>query len=159
MNHVEREFLKLAIEMYEEAIRLGKRFSVTELAEELARVLLERWSDEHSVAQDLIVSQAHATMAKVDKQRTRTDTQAPLIDDLDRPIPVDGGQRIARGRMRARDWVTHLTNVSENASRVNASASKEYARHTALAPFLASGLDTQAAFAAWQAANPGEVLP
>lgn len=159
MSHVEREFLKLAVEIYGEALRNGKRFSVTELAEELARTLLERWADENSIAQELIVAQAHAVMGKVDKQRTRTETQAALIDDLDRPIALDGGQRIVRRRMRANDWVAHIGNVSENAARVVASAEKEYARHAALVEHLDKGLDTEAALAAWQAANPEADLP
>lgn len=159
MNHVEREILKLAVELYEEALRIGAHFTVAELAEQLAEALASRWADDQSVTQDLIVAHAHATMAKVDRQRLRADTQLALIDDLDRPIPVDGGQRIARRRMRDRDWITHLTNVSDNASRVNASAAKEYARHAALAPHLAAGVDTETAITEWLAANPNGVLP
>lgn len=159
MNHIQREILKLAVELYEEALASGEHFAVADLAERLTEVLLSRFADEGSVVRDLIESVAQSTMRTVDKERTRADTQASLLDDLDRPIPVGESKRIARRAMRQGDWSVHLANVSDNASRVAAAASTEYTRHAALSPYLSAGMDTEAAVRAWQADHPDEVLP
>lgn len=159
MNHIEREILKLAVELYEKALAEGKRFTVFDLAEQLSAVLLERFAEENSVVRELIVMTAHSTMKRVDKDRMKPDPQLSLLDDLDRPVPVDDAQRVARRHMRSTDWTAHLEHVSANAARVNAAAAKEYARYRALAPYLAEGMNTEEAVAAWREYHEGEVLP
>ncbi len=157
MSHVDREIRKLAAELYDEAVAKGVRFTVAELVEELTELLRARLAE--SALDNLIQQAASAAIEKVDQARTRPQPQASLLDGLDQPVSIGGGSRVARRAMRNDDWSVHLAHVSENASRVNASAAKEYARHAALGPYLAAGMDTEAAIAAWQAEHPGEVLP
>lgn len=157
MSHVDREIRKLAAELYDEAIAKGARFTLAELIEELSELLRSRLAE--NALDNLILSAASAAIEKVDQARTRPQPQASLLDDLDQPVAIGGGSRVARRAMRNDDWSVHLAHVSENASRVNASAAKEYARHAALGPYLAGGMDTEAAIAAWQADHPGQQLP
>ncbi len=159
MNYTDREITKLGVELYDAALAAGDRFTVADLAEQLAKVLLTEYSADTGVVHDLIVSAAHSMMGRVDRERTRPAVQASLLDDLDRAVPVADSQRIARRRMRGDDWSAHLGHVSENASRVTAAAAREYARHAALALYLSDGMDTEAAVGAWQAGHPGQVLP
>lgn len=159
-NHIDREIRKLADELYAEALASGEHFTPEELAERLAAVLRERYADEErSVVDDLIISAAYSAMQSVDAARTRPDAQQSLFDDLDRSIPVAESKRIARRWMRQDDWSAHLAHVSANASRIAAAAAKEYARHTALSPYLAGGSTTEEALQQWQADHPEEVLP
>lgn len=158
MNHTEQQIYKLATEKYGLALTGGAHFEVNDLAEELDVELADRFAEQDSVARDLLTSAVHACMRRVDRERTKFDTQLALVDDLDRPIPVSRGRRIARRRMGMEDWLSHLAHVSENASRVNASAARESSRFAALSPYLADR-DTESAIRAWQADYPDEVLP
>lgn len=156
---ISRELNKLATEHYDRALESRDHFTVAEVADGLAVDLLGRFSEDHSITRDLIAMTAHSLARKVDQARILPADPAPsLFDDMDRPVPVAGSRRIARRHMRQDDWSEHLENVSGNAARVNAAASREYARHSALSPYLAEGLTTEAAAERWQADNPDKVL-
>ncbi len=84
---------------------------------------------------------------------------ADLTDASDgQAIAIGDGQRISRRNMTNGHWSAHLAHGGENAAGVNASAARENRRYVALSPYLATGLDTEQAMKAWQAANPGQVL-
>lgn len=159
-NHIDREIRKLADDLYIQALASGEHFTPEELAERLAEELRQRYADEErGVVDDLIVSAAYSAMQSVDQAHTRPDAQQSLFDDLDRSIPVAESKRIARRWMRQDDWSAHLAHVSANASRIAAAAAKEYTRHTALSPYLSTGVTTEEALRQWQQDHPEEVLP
>lgn len=158
-NPIERQLLKLAAECYDLAVERGEHFTVADLGDSLATDLVARFDRDGSITRDLIGMTAHHLVAAVDRERTKPVPEATLFDDLDRVVPVDAGQRIARRHMDTRDWSAHLANVSANAARVNASAAKENTRFAALAPYLSTGLATGEAVAAWVADNPDQILP
>lgn len=159
-NPIKEHLNKLAAEHYDLALEHGEPFTVDDVVGELGSDLLARFADDHSVTRDLILMTARSLVQQVDRSRTSPRSDSPsLFNDLDRPVPVAKGQRIARRHMRQRDWSAHLEHVSDNASRVSASASREYARHAALSPYLAEGLTTEQSVERWQADNPDEVLP
>lgn len=159
MNHTEQQILKLASEKYQQALEAGTHFNVSDIADQLDTELAERFAEQDSVAGDLLTSAVHACMRRVDRERTKFDAQLALVNDLDRPVPISRGERIARRRMRNEDWAAHLQHIGENAARVNASAAKENARYAALASYLAEGMVTDQAIVAWQYDHPDDVLP
>lgn len=143
-----------AARIYDRALDSGKPFSISDLQDQLVSEVL---ADAHDYT-EVVGLAAIAALSRIDKDRTANDSQAALFDVLDQAVSVGPGARVARRGMRFADWTQHLSHVGENASRVNASAARENRRFTALAPFLATGLDTEQAMKAWQAANPGQEL-
>lgn len=159
MNHAEQQIRKLAIELYDQALAAGRGFEIEELVERLIADLVERWSSEdRSVLAELLEISAREAIQYVDKQRTKPTEQPTLGEDLDRSIKVGGSVRIVRRRMAAQDWARHMGFVNDNAGRVNQAAGRENRRYAALLPYLTQGMDTEAALAAWQSANPDQVL-
>lgn len=159
MTHVHKELKKLAAEAYDTALERPDHFTVDELTDRFTTDLLERLDDETGVIYDLITYTARSMIEQIDKNRTRPDPQDSLLDCLDRPVAIGGGERVARRHMRDMDWAAHMANVNGNAARVTAAASKENARYSALLPYLSTGVTTIDAVAAWQVDHPDEVLP
>lgn len=158
--NIKQELTKLAASHYDAALARGEYFTVIDVAETLTDDLLHRFSDaDRSVTRDLIALTASDAAKRVDDARTTPDPQTPLIDSLDRPVPVAEGKRVARGRMTVGDWSAHLAHIAANAARVNTNAAKENQRFTALAPYLTGDTATEQAIAAWQHDHPGEDLP
>lgn len=159
MNHAEQQIRKLAVELYEEALADGRAFTLEELIERLIDDLAARWTtDDRSVLAELLEISAREAVEYVDKRRTMPSEQPTLSEDLDRAIKVGGSVRRIRRRMDAQNWANHMAYVIENAARVNAAAGREQRRYSALLPYLTSGMDTEAALAAWQGDHPDEVL-
>lgn len=159
MSHVHKELKKLAAEAYDAAVERPDHFTVDELTEQFTSDLLRRLDDETGVIHDLITFTARSMIDQIDKNRTRADPQESLLDCLDRPVAIGGGERVARRHMRDLDWAAHMAHVNGNAARVTAAASKENARYSALLPYLSTGVTTADAVAGWQADHPDEVLP
>jgi hypothetical protein len=70
-----------------------------------------------------------------------------------------GLQRRARRHMDHIDWINYLARVADNAAWVTARAARENKRYSALAVYLAQGMDTETALRTWMADNPGQELP
>lgn len=158
-DHITREIRKRAAEAYDLAVETGERFDCEALIDVLVADLLTDIDDDGSIFADLVAGAARAAVDSVDKSRRILPPQAALFDSMDQPVAVGGGKRIARRAMEMVDWTEHLAHVGDNVSRVNAASAKENARFSALATYLGTGMDTEAAAAAWSAANPGAVLP
>lgn len=160
MTDLNREIRKLAAEHYDTAAGTGKHYLLTDVEKELVADLTKRYqTGTRSIVSDLIVAAAHAAVLRVDESRTAPEPQATLLDSMAQPVAVADRQRIVRRSMTAADWAAHLGHVADNAARVNASAAKENKRFSALAAYLTGDTTTEAAFAEWQAANPGAELP
>lgn len=158
MNHAEQQITKLAIDLYDAAAETGDHFTTAELVDQLYDDLVRRFGDEQSAVDDLIRIAADKAIKRVDRERTKPVEQPSLGEDLDRVLPVGKAQRRIRRRMDGSDWAAHLALVADNAARVNAAAAKEQKRYAELSPYLARGLDTEDALAAWQVEHPDEVL-
>jgi len=158
MNSAEREINKLAVELYDKAAVSGSRFNPAELVDELYIDLVSRFAQERSATDDLIRIAADKAIRSVDRSRTKPVEQGSLADDLDRVLPVGESNRRARRHMDNVDWTNHIAHVTDNAARVNAAAAREQRRYAELSSFLAAGMDTEAALAAWQTEHVDEVL-
>lgn len=159
MNHAQQQIRKLAVELYEQALEDGEDFDLADLVERLIADLMTRYTaDDRSVVRELIEITARDAVKYVDGERTKPTEQPTLLDDLDRSIPVGPSTRRVRRHMKAAHWAIHLAYVNANAARVNAAAAKENRWYAELASYLASGMDTEQAVAAWQADHPKEVL-
>lgn len=159
-DQLRREIHKRAGEVYDLALGRATKFDVDTLTTELSTVLAKaKLGSDRQLVGLLLADTARSAIALVDERRKKADTQATLPTLMDQSIALGGGTRIARKAMKLGDWATHLQHVSINASQVNASAARENARFSALAPYLGDGLTTEAAAQAWQTANPDSVLP
>lgn len=158
-DHITRAIKKRAAEAYDLAVQRGDYFDCESLAEELVTELLADLDDDGSIFADLMAAAARTAVNSVDASRRVAPPQADLFDSMDQPVAVGGGRRIVRRSMGVKDWIDHLAYIGDNVARVNAAAAKENSRFSALAAYLADGMDTEAAAAAWAEANPGELLP
>lgn len=158
-NHAEHEIRKLAAELYQRAATETDEFELEELVQELLDDLNRRYTDGgDNVIADLVEIIAREAIAAVDKTNTRPTEQPTLSADLDSVVKVGDGRRRARRYMDNQNWVTHLGYIADNAARVNERAARENRRYAALAPYLAQGMNTEAALAAWMADHPEQEL-
>jgi hypothetical protein len=157
MSRPNRRIIEIAARFYDNALdraSSGAPVDIDLVKEQVAAAL-----SDNALAEDILKHAASSAVDSVDKTRTMPPQSESLFDSLDQAVPVAPKQRLLRRQMLLADWTAHLGYVSENAARVNASAARENRRFTALAPFLAEGVSTDAAVKAWQEAHPGEVLP
>lgn len=145
----------LAARIYDGALDRGEPFTLADLQDRLAADLF----DCGHLVEHLTALAADSALRAVDKERTAAPPQSSLFDLLEQAVPIADGGRLARRNMTMQDWSAHLAHVGENAARVNSSAAKENLRFAALAAYLIGDTTTEGALKAWQADNPGAVLP